>query len=106
MVAHLGELVVAYACVYVVLDDGELVKIGVHPKYQNNGIAQMLLLKITEEAKRIGASTMCLEVRKSNEPAKKLYEKQGFLMLGERRNFYEKPTEDACVMQKTFASES
>ena len=39
-----------------------------------------------------------LEVRASNEPAIRLYEQEGFAVVGTRKNFYEKPTEDAYVM--------
>lgn len=41
-----------------------------------------------------------LEVRESNLPAIRLYEKHGFRQVGKRRNFYEKPTEDALLMTK------
>ena len=38
-----------------------------------------------------------LEVRKSNANAISLYEKCGFKKIGERKNFYSKPTEDASI---------
>ena len=42
-----------------------------------------------------------LEVRKSNIAAISLYERRGFVKVGERKNFYERPQEDAVLMTKT-----
>ena len=42
-----------------------------------------------------------LEVRQSNEAAKRLYEKLGYSPIGVRKRFYEKPVEDAIVMSKS-----
>ena len=39
-----------------------------------------------------------LEVRKSNENAISLYQKNGFKICGERKNFYKNPTENALLM--------
>ena len=47
-----------------------------------------------------GVDVFFLEVRQSNENAKKLYEKMGYKPIGTRKRFYEKPVEDAIVMSK------
>ena len=41
---------------------------------------------------------MTLEVRKSNAPARALYERFGFETLGERKSYYINPREDAVIM--------
>jgi ribosomal-protein-alanine N-acetyltransferase len=53
-----------------------------------------------EMAGERGASSFTLEVRVSNASAIHLYEKLGFQSVGIRKNFYEKPTEDAMIMWK------
>ena len=57
---------------------------------------------LVETVKNENADFITLEVRKSNASAIKLYEKCGFCAVGERKNFYEKPCEDAILMTKNF----
>jgi len=66
------------------------------------GVASRLLERLIEAVKSENASFLFLEVRKSNEAAIKLYEKFGFLVCGERKNFYTAPLEDAYIMKLTF----
>ena len=47
-------------------------------------------------------SMMTLEVRESNAPARRFYEGAGFVIMGTRKNYYEKPVEDAILMTKMF----
>jgi ribosomal-protein-alanine N-acetyltransferase len=56
------------------------------------------MTQLLERLQRRGVCRVLLEVRKSNTPAIRLYEKLGFSMLGIRRDFYERPREDACMM--------
>ena len=53
-----------------------------------------------EETKKEGIEAFTLEVRATNMPAIKLYEKLGFTKAGIRKNFYENPKEDAIIMWK------
>ena len=58
---------------------------------------------MVDAAKEKGLIGMTLEVRKSNEPAIKLYEQAGFNNAGVRKDFYVAPKEDAVIMWKEFA---
>lgn len=80
-------------------DDAELVRIAVDKKYRRQGIGEGLLTALTEEAKGRGIHDIILEVRASNEPALRLYEKAGFTTEGIRRRYYSAPTEDAVIMR-------
>ena len=51
-----------------------------------------------EEGARLGASRATLEVRRSNDPARMLYERFGFSVAGVRRGYYSNPVEDALVL--------
>lgn len=100
LVAKHEEKIAGYAAVMCVLDEGNLVSIAVDKEYRKMGIASQLLDIAYEEAVARGVTSINLEVRQSNTPAIKLYEKENFEQIGERKNFYSKPTEDAILFLK------
>ena len=71
---------------------------AVAPSARRRGVGQELLADLIRRLAQKKIYRIVLEVRVSNEPAIRLYEKQGFATMGKRKNFYEKPTEDAYVM--------
>ena len=68
------------------------------PEFRRNGVGKALVEFLVNKMKAENAEFVTLEVRKSNQNAISLYEKCGFEKVGERRSFYEKPTEDAILM--------
>lgn len=80
--------------------EADILSVAVRPEFRRKGIGRRLLEKTEAEASSSGASEIFLEVRKSNTPAIALYVSEGFSAVGERRNFYEKPREDAILMKK------
>lgn len=91
---------VGYIGLTVVLDEGYVTNIAVLPQYRRKGIASALIESCIDIATEKNLSFISLEVRKSNFAAIKLYEKYGFKVMGERKNFYECPTENALVMTR------
>lgn len=67
------------------------------PKFRNKGVGSKLMEALIMRAMANGVNEFTLEVRVSNEAARKLYEKYGFACEGIRPRFYEKPTEDAAI---------
>lgn len=100
VVAKQNDEVIGYGGVYVVCEEAEITNIAVTTKCRKLGVGQAIVEKIIEESIAKGAKTILLEVRQSNEPAIHLYEKCGFERIGTRKNFYEKPVEDAVIMWK------
>lgn len=100
VVARNGEKTVGYAAVLCILDEGNLVSIGVDDAFRQMGIATELLDIVYEMAHERGVSSINLEVRTSNEAAIALYKKEGFVQNGLRKNFYREPTEDALLFWK------
>ena len=82
------------------LGQGFISKVSVNAKHRSKGIADRLLSFLETEAKNREMFELTLEVRPSNTPAIKLYEKHGFKKLGIRRKFYHDPEEDAMIMTK------
>ena len=81
-----GETV-GYMGLSCVLDEGYVTNIAVLPDYRRNGIASALLEACIKYAAEKELKFISLEVRKSNSAAIKLYEKFGFKVEGERKNF-------------------
>lgn len=83
-----------------VLENLELLKIGVYPEYQNQGIGTRLLSAAFDEGAKRGCLRCFLEVRKSNEGAIRFYQNHQFNIAGERTHYYTEPVEDAWVMER------
>lgn len=87
-----------YACYWFVMDEAQLVNIGVSPAVRRQGIARRLLEAGISAAKERGMASMYLEVRVSNIPAQTLYRSYGFAVKALRKAVYEKPVEDGYIM--------
>ena len=98
LVACEADQVLGYVGVYCTADEGEITNVAVAPSARRRGVGQELLADLIRRLAQKKIYRIVLEVRVSNEPAIRLYEKQGFVTMGTRKNFYEKPTEDAYVM--------
>ena len=96
------ETVLGYAGMMTVLDEGYIENIAVHPDARRNGIGAALVQHLLDEGVARELLFLTLEVRESNTPARALYEKYGFDIVGVRKNYYEKPTENAILMTKLF----
>lgn len=90
--------IIGYVLFWVLPGAIDVHNIAVHVDYRRRGIAALLLRKVVDEAKRRSIVRVLLEVRKSNVPAQKLYEKSGFLTTGIRKGYYSDNGEDALAM--------
>lgn len=97
-VALYEEKAVGYMGIYIICDEGYVANIAVMPEYRRQGIAGRLIENAVQVCKNGGASFLSLEVRVSNNAAVALYEKYGFKKVGERKNFYSAPKENAYIM--------
>ena len=76
----------------------DITNIAVSPSYRRSGVAEALLKELERRARLKDVTVFFLEVRQSNEAAKRLYEKLGYSPIGVRKRFYEKPVEDAITL--------
>jgi ribosomal-protein-alanine N-acetyltransferase len=95
-----GPRVVGFLCAWIVGGELHINNVAVHPAYRRRGVASRLLEASVHRARAAGARIAHLEVRASNAAAKALYERYGFKVVGRRRNYYDRPREDAVVMRK------
>ncbi len=95
-VIEINNEIVGYVGFWVLFDQAQITTIAVKEKYRGNYFGDKLLLFAMDNIKSCMCESITLEVRKSNITAQKLYEKHGFIKLGERKNYY--GNEDAVLM--------
>ena len=76
--------------------------VAVDPARRREGVARKLVQALVTALNENGVHALLLEVRASNEPAKALYERQGFIQVGRRPNYYRNPKEDALILRKEW----
>ena len=100
LVAYVDKAMAGYIGMWMVLDEGEITNVSVKKEYQRQKIGRALLEKLEILGRIKGVSSYFLEVRESNQNARRLYESCGFSVLSVRKNFYEEPVENGVVMCK------
>ena len=93
-----GTPVVGFAGMWTAFDEAHVTTIAIDEPYRGQGLGEVLLATLFDEADRRGATWMTLEVRVSNETAQALYRKWGFAVQGTRRRYYSDNNEDAHIM--------
>lgn len=96
--------VLGYAGLYAILDEGYIANIAVAPEWRGQGIGGALL-DVYCRFGRENLAFLTLEVRASNAPAIALYRSRDFQPAGRRKDYYEKPKEDAVLMTREFTRE-
>lgn len=91
---------VAFCAFWRVVDQIHINNLAVGAAYRRRGIARQLLAFVLTEAEARGAPHATLEVRRSNEPARRLYEQAGFRLVAVRTSYYTRPIEDALILTR------
>ena len=102
-ISHLWALILksnlsAYICFWMFASEIQVINIAVHPEWRGKGFGHSLLIQMIKAGISKGIQQVWLEVRLTNMPAKRLYEKLGFFEVGRRRNYYGDTNEDAIIM--------
>jgi len=96
--APLAPDLAGFAGMWVMYDEAHITTIGVDPLYRGQGLGELMLVALFDEAIRRRASLLTLEVRVSNTSAQRLYEKYGMSVQGIRARYYTDNGEDAYIM--------
>ena len=84
--------------IWLIIDEGHIGTLAIHPKYRGLGIAQRLLAESLVHAYNEGVRRCFLEVRRTNVTAQALYNKFGFVVTNIRARYYKDNSEDAFLM--------
>ncbi len=99
-VAVRDQQILGYIGMWIVLDEGHITNLAVHPSYRRQGVGRALLKNLAFEGKKMGLNYLTLEVRISNLSAQILYKEVGFVEAGVRPGYYQDNREDALIMWK------
>ena len=101
-VAEEGQRICGFAGIMVSVDTADIMNIAVQKEDRGRGIGRQLLEQLTAQAIQCGCEQMLLEVRESNQTARRLYQASGFVEIAIRKNYYTSPTEHGIIMQIQF----
>jgi [ribosomal protein S18]-alanine N-acetyltransferase len=90
--------VAGFCAFWLVFDEMHINNVAMRPKFRGRGIGTALLHHALAAGQKLGARRATLEVRASNDGARRLYDRLGFYIAGTRRNYYSHPVEDALIL--------
>jgi len=93
-----GEFVAFIVC-HLLFDELHILNLGVLPDFRRRGYARKLIAQAVSRARQDGVERVTLEVRRSNNAARRLYEALGFQEIALRSGYYSDNGEDALVLQ-------
>ncbi|EAZ93075.1 ribosomal protein S18-alanine N-acetyltransferase [Crocosphaera chwakensis] len=96
--SHLTQTIIGCGCFWEILEEAHITLLMIAPRYQSQGLGQLLLYGLLRDAVKRKLERATLEVRVSNQPALSLYRKFGFQVAGRRTGYYKKTGEDALVL--------
>jgi len=99
LVAEQQGAVIGYVIARHVLDEAEILNLGVMSTHQRQGVGRALVRGMVARLRQAGVAKVFLEVRESNAVARRLYGALGFADVGRRRDYYRLPTEDAVILR-------
>jgi [ribosomal protein S18]-alanine N-acetyltransferase len=94
--------IAGYVVAWYVLDEGELANLAVATAARRQGIGKALLDAAIGESLDRRVSDLYLEVRESNQSARRLYASRGFEEVSRRKGYYRSPVEDALILRRTL----
>ena len=102
LVAMEGDRLAGYVGSQTVMDETDMMNLAVAPQFRRQGVGEALVSALVASLKERGSRCLTLEVRDSNEAARALYAKLGFVEIGRRRGYYRDPREDALILRKEW----
>lgn len=90
--------ILGYIGSWFIIEEAHITNVSVSPEQRRKSIGEALLVHVVQQCYKEKIKYITLEVRVSNEPAIKLYEKYQFKSLGTRKHYYQDNNEDALIM--------
>jgi [ribosomal protein S18]-alanine N-acetyltransferase len=101
VLATAAGALIGYGCFWLLVDEAHISTLAVATDWRRRGLGELLVIHLIEEAIRLDAAIITLEVRVSNHVAQSLYAKYGLTVVGRRKRYYADNREDALIMSTT-----
>ena len=86
-----GRKIIGFAVSRTAADEAEILSVAVAASHRGRGLSRSLLLTHLGHLAGRGVRTVFLEVEENNQPARRLYERAGFGVVGRRERYYRQP---------------
>lgn len=90
--------IIGFACLWSIVEEAHITLLAIHPDFRRQGLGQLLLLTLLQDAIARKLEWVTLEVNRNNSNAISLYKKFGFQVIGTRKGYYQKTGEDASIL--------
>jgi ribosomal-protein-alanine N-acetyltransferase len=103
---RLGRKTIGFAVSRIGADEAEVLSVAVDSVYRGRGLSRMLLLTHMGHLAGRGARIIFLEVEENNQPARRLYDRCGFVVVGRRERYYKQADGEhlnALLMRRDLA---
>lgn len=103
---RLGRKTVGFAVSRIGADEAEILSVAVDGAYRGLGLSRTLLMTHLGHLAGRGVRTIFLEVEENNQPARRLYDRAGFVVVGRRDRYYKQPNGEqlnALLMRRDLA---
>ncbi len=100
LVCDCAAKIAGFGGIWVVFEEAHITNVAIASDFRRQGLGKMLMSRLEDIAKEKGAARILLEVRPSNEGARLMYSRLGFLPTGMRKEYYSDNKEDAIIMTK------
>ncbi|MEM7592787.1 MAG: N-acetyltransferase [Cyanobacteria bacterium P01_A01_bin.83] len=90
--------IIGMSCLWSIVDEAHITLLAIHPDYRRQGLGQLLLLALIDQAIARQLQWATLEVNEHNLAAINLYQRYGFLVAGKRKGYYQPAGDDALVL--------
>ncbi|ADL13579.1 ribosomal protein S18-alanine N-acetyltransferase [Acetohalobium arabaticum] len=105
LVLKKGAELIGYIGIWIFISEGHITTLAIAPAYRRQGLAKYLLDRIVSSLAESKVRKVTLEVRVSNQAARRLYRDYGFEEVGIKEDYYQNNQEDAVVMHKVLDKE-
>ena len=99
-VLRMDNRIAGFCSFWLILDELHINNLAIRHEYRERGLGTEILKEVLQAGASRGAERATLEVRRSNAPARRLYERLGFEVAATRPNYYVNPPEDALILWK------
>jgi [ribosomal protein S18]-alanine N-acetyltransferase len=103
---RMGRKIVGFSVSRMGADEAEILSIAVAESHRGRGLSNGLLLTHLGHLAGRGIRTVFLEVEENNQPARRLYQRAGFSVVGRRERYYRQSggeALDALLMRRDLS---